>query len=423
MAWLGATYRISAIALIILTMLSWIAGLGKKREQAFVASVAGMNPPVNAFSTVPRSAQDTPPGSSRFAQKADSDKQGESKKKKAKKEPFNIQRITEGMGLQELGPVSPDRQSMVVIGKKPDTAPNLYLLNLKTFRVARPLTSFRAGVGDPIWSPNGDHLAFSGTDDASTFPGVFILETATGKLKKLTHNNFTNKHPVFTSDGKRLLYTSDESPLPDAAFGILHVASVPVDGGKAEYFTDDEASSIEPEISPDGKSVLLVKVQEQSGRHSLWEYGLDGKARRDITEEKLARINSYAFIPSTSSLVIWGQEQPERQDEMYTLDLKTGALASLPDPDLPKRNPSVSPNGKLITFIGSGEEGPCVFLYDISTGALTQLTFKGTNSFTPAFISNGVILFGSDREGEENDVYMIDLTNPVEPGKEKEKKK
>src|SRR6185503_9119430 len=109
--------------------------------------------------------------------------------------------------------------------------------------------------------------------------------------------------PVFTPDGKRVIYTTDESPLPDAAFGVLHIASVPVGGGKPEYFTEDEVSSIHPGISAEGKSVMLVKVEESSGRHSLWQYGFDGKPQRDLTGNKFARIHRYIQSPGRGALV------------------------------------------------------------------------------------------------------------------------
>src|SRR5262249_26577120 len=218
------------------------------------------------------------------------------------------------------------------------------------------------------------------------------------------------KEPVFTPNGKKILYSSDESPLPDAAFGILHVAAMPVGGGKAEYFTYDEASSLLPGISADEKSVLLVKVSDATGRHSLWQYSFEGKPLRDLTETKFARIRSYRVIKGTQTIVLSAQEQAEQQDQVYLLDSGSGKITELPDPDLIKRNPSVSPDGKLIVFLGAARNGAQLFLYDISSGELKQLTHKGFNNHTPVFASNTTILFGSDREKEDNnELYLLDL--------------
>jgi Tol biopolymer transport system component len=354
-------------------------------------------------------------------QKGDSSDQDDSKKKKPdKKEPYGITRSSTGMHLHEIGPISPNGQSVVLVGRKHDTAPNAFIMDLNGLHTEHQVTGLRVGVNDPVWSPAGDLIAFDGVD-AAGLPQIYILNVASGQVHALTRNNFTNRAPVFTPDGKRLLFTSDESPLPDAAFGIQHVASIVVTGGKPEYFTEDETSSIMPKVSPDGKSIFLVKVEEQSGRHSLWEYGLGGKPIRDLTSDKLARINSYIVNAAAGNIVIWGQEQPERQDEIYILDLKTGNLTPLSDPDLPKRNPAISPDGKLIAFVGPAGEGNFLFLYDFATGTIQQLSKKGSNSFTPVFASNTTILFGSDRdaeqEGDFNEVYTVDLTNVTNPPK------
>jgi len=342
-----------------------------------------------------------------------------------KSEQYVVTRLTQGSGLQQLGPVSPDGKSILLIGKRPDHSPNLYIMDLGTRKMKPPLTDLRWGAADPQWSPDGRLIALSGFNESSDFSELYIFDLGNSDLTRLTQNRFSDKEPIFMPDGKRLLYTTDESPLPDAAFGILHIASIPVSGGKSEYFTDDETSSIEPGISPDQTGVLLVKVDEESGRHSLWEYGKDGKARRSLTDRHFARIHQYIVSTGCGCIVIWGQEQVEQQEEIYRLNLKSGEVTALPMPDLPKYRPAISLDGKLLAFVGAAERGSQLFLFDMVSGEIQQLTFKGTRVITPRFISQTEILFGSDREGPpggENEIYALDLAVKVTE-KEKEKKK
>jgi len=292
-------------------------------------------------------------------------------------------------------------------------------MNVNDHSIRPPLTSFKWGVTDPVWSPDGQLVAFAAANETASFPEIYVLDLKAGKPRQLTKNAFTDKEPVFTPDGKRLLYASDESPLPDAAFGILHVASLPVGGGKSDFFTEEEGSSTHPGISRDGKSVLLVKISEASGRHSLWEYSFTGKAVRDLTETKFARIHKYILSPNGDSLVLWAQEEAERQDQIYILDLKSRELRELPDPDLPKKSPTLSPDGKLIAFVGLARTGAHLFVFDATTGEMRQLTYKGFSNHSPVFVSNSVILFGSDRD-KEREIYQIDLSQPA--GDEKKKK-
>ena len=354
-----------------------------------------------------------------FVQK-ESKKDDKKEDEKKKGETHPIKRLTQGLGFYGIGPVSPDGRRLLFLAHKPDSAPNVYVMDLSDFSIRPPLTAFPWGAGDPAWSRDGNMIAFAGFGETATFPDLYVQDLKSAKIKQLTKNSFTDKEPAFTPDGKRLLFTTDESPLPDAAFGILHIGSVAVAGGKSEYFTEDETSTIKPRITSDGKSALLIKIDDNSGRHSLWRYGFDGKPQADLTERKFARIHQYLPVGATDQIVIWAQEEVEQQDGIYTLDLKTREIRELPDPDLPKRSPAVSPDGKLIAFIAPTGTGGHLFLFDSATGGIQQLTYKGTRTHSPVFISNDKILFGSDRD-KATELYLLDLAPPPPPEAEKKK--
>jgi Tol biopolymer transport system component len=291
-------------------------------------------------------------------------------------------------------------------------------MNIGDHSIKPPLTNMKWGVTGPQWSPDGQWIAFAGFNETASFDEIYVLNVKTGTMRQLTKNAFSDKEPVFTPDSKTILYTSDESPLPDAAFGTLHVASVPIGGGKAQFFTEDECLSIRPAISPDKKSVLLVKISENSGRHSLWEYSLDGKPGRDLTETRYARINGYIPGAARGMIVLWAQEEAAQQDSIYLFDRDIGQAHELPEPDLPKRSPALSPDGKLIAFVGPSGTGSQLFLFDSTTQELKQLTFKPGSTSPPVFVSNTEIFFGSTRD-KVNELYSIDLGQPVVEEKKK----
>jgi Tol biopolymer transport system component len=83
-----------------------------------------------------------------------------------------------------------------------------------------------------------------------------------------------------------------------------------------------------------------------------------------------------------------------------------------------KQSPTLSPDGKLIAFISPARLGSQLFLYDSTTDQIKQLTYKPANTHSPMFVSNTEILFGSDRD-KENELYLADLSQPVEEKKKK----
>ena len=333
------------------------------------------------------------------------DKKEKDKEKKVP-EPFAVKKLTQGMGLYALGSLSPDKKSLCLVAAKPGQTPNLYVIDVADFSIRPPLTALKWGVSDPSWSPDGKMIAFAGANETSTFPDIYTYDLKTSGLRRLTANNFTDKEPMFTPDGKHILFTTDKSPLEEAAFGILHIESIPVTGGKAEYFTDDEASSVRPQLALDGKSVLLVKISEQSGRHSLWQYDLNGKPIKDLTEDRFARIHRVILHAEKNIAVLWAQRSAEEQDNVYIMNLASGEIRDLPEVDLPKRTPTLSPDGNRIVFLASASTGNHLYLYDMTTGLIQQLTSKGTSDYTPVFISNDQILFGADRDAVKKEVVV-----------------
>src|SRR6188474_3122932 len=61
---------------------------------------------------------------------AQESKTKEEKKEEKRPDAFKVERLTQGMGLYLIGPVSPDKKSVLLIARKPDAAPNLYVMSL-----------------------------------------------------------------------------------------------------------------------------------------------------------------------------------------------------------------------------------------------------------------------------------------------------
>jgi Tol biopolymer transport system component len=120
-------------------------------------------------------------------------------------------------------------------------------------------------------------------------------------------------------------------------------------------------------------------------------------------------------------MVLWAQEEVEQQEFVYLFDPRTGEVRALPDPDSPKHNPSVSPDGKLIAYIAPTAKGNQLFLYNSVSEQVQQLTTKGGTAFSPAFISNTSVLFGSSRDGDK-EIFLVDLAAPASDEKADQKK-
>jgi len=122
------------------------------------------------------------------------------------------------------------------------------------------------GIFSPDWSPNGGKIVFMGIDKGAS--DLCLFDIATGRVTKLTSDIFSDLDPKFSSDGKEIVFVSDrrEHVAPgDSIFEMQHydyhqtdVYTIKVETGKISRLTADEYSQTSPAFSPDGKKIAYI---------------------------------------------------------------------------------------------------------------------------------------------------------------------
>jgi tricorn protease len=130
---------------------------------------------------------------------------------------------------------------------------------------ATRLTDHVAYDGEPIWSPDGQWLAFTSNRNGNN--DVFIMNAQGGIPRQLTFHTENDVAADFSPDGKWVIFTSGRS-------SSSSIFKIGVEGGNALPLLDTYWSwPYQARISPDGSSVLFSLGMENG---YLWRRGYQG---------------------------------------------------------------------------------------------------------------------------------------------------
>lgn len=183
---------------------------------------------------------------------------------------------------------------------------------------ARMITSHEGYERSPVWSPDGNTIAFMADWHGSG--DVYLAPNAGGPPTRLTYHSAADEPTAFTPDGKHVVFTSRRQDHADAMIGssaMGEVYTVPVGGGRPQQImtTTGELANFDA----DGKRLVFHDYK-----------GFEDTFRKHHT--------------SSVTRDIWMYE-PETKN--YTL------LSGFAGED---RNPVWSPDGKRIYFLSEQVE-------------------------------------------------------------------
>jgi tricorn protease len=332
---------------------------------------------------------------------------------------------------------------------------------------ARLLTSGSGTKSNPVFSPDGSMIAFTGDYDGNV--DVYVMPSTGGVPKRLTYHPAIDEVVGWAPDGKSVLFRSSrnsysrfnrlftvsldgglphELPLPTAEFGVFspdgkHIAYVPVDnnrrlsaigwkryrGGKASRvwianLTDLNLEQMPREASNDGNPMWVGSkiyfLSDRNGPFSLFAFDLKTKKVEQALPGNGVDIKSASAGPDA---IVYEQFGSLNLFEPTTGKSKTVAV-TVPA-DLPNIRPhfrkveneiagaAISPSGARAVFEAHGE----ILTAPGEKGDIRNLTnTPGTMERDPAWSPDGKwIAYFSDESGE----YQLFLKNPDGMGEPK----
>lgn len=203
--------------------------------------------------------------------------------------------------------------------------------------------------------------------------------------------------PAFSPDGRTIVFVGDPDP---AASTRPHLYVIKVDGTGLRQLTSGEERDGNPSFSPNGKQVVFDRTTTGVDHIiHLYVVNLAGGAPRQLTRGD-EQDSDPVFAPNgrtiafTSSRARDGNVSGDRTD-IFAMDPDGTHLRPLIDGPLKDEEADFSPDGRSLVFTSNRNRGPNVFVANLRSGRVRQLThsrrgcFDGNCYLSPTWAPDG----------------------------------
>jgi tricorn protease len=232
---------------------------------------------------------------------------------------------------------------------------------------AERLTSGPGVESNPVFSPDGSLVAFTGEYDGNV--DVFVIPAEGGEPRRLTWHPAADIALGWTPDGKRILFTSGRTAY--SRFNELFTISVR--GGFPERLP--LPMGYEGSFSPDGRRIAYVPLRRA---FNVWKRYRGGTATAiwiaDLSDsriEKIPRTDSNDYEPMWVGDKVYFLSDREGPVTLFSYDVKTKQVSrAIPNEGLDLKSASAGPGAIVYEQFGS------LNVYDLADGGTKPLSIS-----------------------------------------------
>src|SRR5882757_8341558 len=232
-------------------------------------------------------------------------------------------------------------------------------------------------IADLQFSPVKEGLAFVVTEPAKgtgRLKHVWVYYVANGVARQVTFSAKSESAPRWSPEGKQLAFLSDREE------GQQQIFLMSMSGGEGRAITKGKRSVKAFEWSPDGKSIAFLapdakteeeekkekdkddaKVVDKDDKHArLWILDVATGETRALTKANW-NFDEVAWLPAGDRVVVKGTDRPESDEyteRIFAVQVADGTMKELVKPRGPFGEMRVAPDGKMISYVGTREDGP-----------------------------------------------------------------
>lgn len=231
------------------------------------------------------------------------------------------------------------------------TATEIYVIREDGTHLRR-LTRNGAADFSPIWSTDGKRLLFVSNRDGDD--ELFVMDAAGRNVRQLTRNRGMDLTPQWSRDGRWIAFASDRGRRGEPEIWVMRA-----DGSGARRLIASlnhpwQDAQYSPTWSPDGRRILFAMTQAE-GNPELYVVAVDGSGLKRLTRTR-GSLDVFGddTMPDWSAdgtSVVFVSNREQRTSDVWAMSpngLRQRSLARRSRSD--DWNPRFSPDGGTIAF-------------------------------------------------------------------------
>lgn len=281
-------------------------------------------------------------------------------------------------------------------------------------------------AGEAYFSPDDTTIIFQAVPKGEKEYQIYKMDLNGGTPALVSTGRGACTCAYFHPSSKKVIFASSHSdPDPVTEKEVyagykwdltpyMNVYEANPDGSSLKALTSGPAYHAECAYSSDGKQI--VYASNESGSMNLYIMNADGSNQRQITHTEGVYNGGPFFSPDGTKVIFRADRQRRDFLQIYLIDLVTGQEIQLTDNNAVNWAPYWHPDGDKIAFTTSlhGHDRYEVYLMHIETGALNRITDHPGFDGLPVFSHDGKKLLWTSKRGLDNtcQIFIADFKTP-----------